>query len=182
MESVVEQNPLGQFIKQRRTELGISQRKLAKQVGIPAAYLSQIEKGTRTWPQKYIGAIASELHVTEHTLALVAGVISTPELHTVEVMPPPPSQPDVAQEDFHIFYEPAMDEIEIKFYGNTMRPCYRDDIAGNFATWRDSKTYVLVGISIDQFLRKVLPDLLCAGEMDGPLGHLHIQEQKDDVA
>lgn len=70
---------LGAFIKTRRTELGLSQRKLAMRVGVSPSYLSQIEKGTRKWPQKYIGAIARELQVSEGDLALVSGVISDDE-------------------------------------------------------------------------------------------------------
>ncbi len=66
---------LGAFIKQRRAELGLSQRELAKRIGISSGYMSQIESGVRKWPQKYITAIAKELDVTEYTLAREAGMV-----------------------------------------------------------------------------------------------------------
>ncbi len=67
---------LGEFVKKRRSELGLSQRRLAKQAGMSASYLSQIEKGATTWPKKYIAALARELRVGEDELAIAAGIIA----------------------------------------------------------------------------------------------------------
>lgn len=103
------------------------------------------------------------------------------ELGLVATVAPPPAQPGFAPEDFHIFYEPAMDELMIKFYGNGNRIDVNHSVDGYFSTLRD-RSDVLTGITIEWFLRKILPDLLCAGEIGGPLGHIHIVEPKEDAA
>lgn len=67
---------LGAFIRKRRAELGLSQRRLAKQAGMSASYLSQVEKGATAWPKKYIPALARELGVGDDALAIAAGIIA----------------------------------------------------------------------------------------------------------
>lgn len=66
---------IGPFIKRRRAELGLSQRKLAKAAGMTASYLSQVEQSTDKWPEKYIPGIAAGLGVTQYDLAVAAGKI-----------------------------------------------------------------------------------------------------------
>ncbi len=51
----------GIFIRQRREELGLSIRGLSAQIGITPVYLSDIEKGNRKAPSKYLEAMAAAL-------------------------------------------------------------------------------------------------------------------------
>lgn len=70
------QGSLGRFIRERRKVLGLTQEVLADRCGAHAPYISMIESGKRTWPQKHISALARELGVSEVEMAIVAGVIS----------------------------------------------------------------------------------------------------------
>lgn len=47
-------NTFGEFIKQKRTELGKTLRGFASELGIAPAYLSDIEKGNRNPPEKHL--------------------------------------------------------------------------------------------------------------------------------
>lgn len=66
---------LGPFIKRRRAELNMTQQQLANKIGVSQGYLSQIENGSRKWPQKYIHGISRALLVPEPSLAVTAGMI-----------------------------------------------------------------------------------------------------------
>lgn len=67
---------LGVFVRQRRGELGLTQNELGAKTGLTQAYISQIERGVRRWPQPYVRAIADVLGVSEIQLAQEAGLIS----------------------------------------------------------------------------------------------------------
>lgn len=73
----MEPEGIGPYIKRRRAELGLSQRKLAKAAGMTASYLAQIEKSMDRWPTKYVAGIAEALGVPEVELARAAGKIGT---------------------------------------------------------------------------------------------------------
>ncbi len=70
---------LGPFIKRRRAELNMTQQQLATKIGMSQGYLSQIENGSRKWPQKYIHGISRALLVPEPSLAVTAGMIGQAE-------------------------------------------------------------------------------------------------------
>jgi transcriptional regulator with XRE-family HTH domain len=55
----------GEYIKARREALGKSIRGLAKELDMTAAYLSDIEKGNRYAPEKFLARMAEVLHITE---------------------------------------------------------------------------------------------------------------------
>ncbi|MCI2105512.1 MAG: helix-turn-helix domain-containing protein [Intestinimonas sp.] len=59
-------NKFGEFVKAKRLVKGISLRKLAEELGIVPAYMSDIEKGRRYPPDKEkIYKIAQVLHLNE---------------------------------------------------------------------------------------------------------------------
>lgn len=59
---------LGRMIRDRRMELGITQRELAETVGITQAMLCQVERGTKQ-PSMIVGlAIADALRCTVYDL------------------------------------------------------------------------------------------------------------------
>ena len=51
----------GKFIKEKRTLHGKSIRSFSEEIGISAAYLSDIENGNRYPPQKYLSALIEKL-------------------------------------------------------------------------------------------------------------------------
>lgn len=58
----------GKFITTRRTELGISLKKLSENIGVSAAYLHDIEKGTRKAPENHMNTLIEYLHITDSKL------------------------------------------------------------------------------------------------------------------
>ena len=55
----------GEFMKQRRLEMGYSVRELAKLLNITPAYVSDIEKGNRHAPKTLLNEIISILKISE---------------------------------------------------------------------------------------------------------------------
>lgn len=59
---------IGQFIKERREELGLTQQVLADQIGVMPATLSLYESGNRNPDLNRLAVIADKLHVPMATL------------------------------------------------------------------------------------------------------------------
>lgn len=59
---------LGELVRERREQLGLSQEALAERIGTTRAYVSQIESGTKRWPRSYIPALARELGLSDGDL------------------------------------------------------------------------------------------------------------------
>lgn len=59
-------NSLGRAIRTRRLELGIGLRELAARISVTPAYLSDIEKGSRTPIDEKVGLLARELVADEN--------------------------------------------------------------------------------------------------------------------
>lgn len=55
----------GKFIKEKRTLQGKSIRNFAKEIGISAAYLSDVENGNRYPPQKYLSVLKDKLGLSD---------------------------------------------------------------------------------------------------------------------
>jgi transcriptional regulator with XRE-family HTH domain len=58
------QGLFGEYVKERREALGKSMRGLASELDITPAYLSDIEKGNRYAPEKYLEKMAEVLCIT----------------------------------------------------------------------------------------------------------------------
>ena len=63
--------PFGEYLRQKRTELGITQKDMAASLGVSAAYLSSLEKGKRGVPtfdllQRIIGYLNIIWDEAEH--------------------------------------------------------------------------------------------------------------------
>ena len=56
--------PFGEFVKQRRENLGKTQKGFAAEVEISPAYLSDIENGNRRAPEKFLERFAKALNIT----------------------------------------------------------------------------------------------------------------------
>ena len=58
----------GEYVKARREALGKSIRGLAAELDMTPAYLSDIEKGNRYAPEKYLARMVEVLHITGETV------------------------------------------------------------------------------------------------------------------
>ena len=68
----------GAYVRQRREALGKTMRALAMELDISPAYLSDIEKGNRSAPERYLDKFAAALQITDpeelHRFYDLAGV------------------------------------------------------------------------------------------------------------
>lgn len=58
----------GQYIKEKRESLGKSLRSVAADIGMAPAYLSDVEKGNRWPPVKYLKKMIEVLHIPQSEL------------------------------------------------------------------------------------------------------------------
>lgn len=68
---------LGQRIRNRRLELGLTQREVAEEVGITVPYMSKIEAGKETPTEEKIARLARRLKLDADELTLAAGRLPT---------------------------------------------------------------------------------------------------------
>jgi transcriptional regulator with XRE-family HTH domain len=66
---------VGKFIREQRTSVGMSLRKLAKAAGVSNPYLSQIERGLRRPSAEILNGIAKALRISAETLYVKAGIL-----------------------------------------------------------------------------------------------------------
>ena len=67
----------GEYLRQKRTESGLSMRKLEELSGVSNSYLSQLERGTRSVPTpKILKDIAPHLNVSYEELLKAAGYLN----------------------------------------------------------------------------------------------------------
>jgi transcriptional regulator with XRE-family HTH domain len=66
---------LGNFIREQRSQAGVSLRKLAKLAGVSNPYLSQIERGLRRPSAEILNGIAKALRISAETLYVQAGIL-----------------------------------------------------------------------------------------------------------
>lgn len=66
---------VGKFIRDQRTTVGMSLRKLAKAAGVSNPYLSQIERGLRRPSAEILNGIAKALRISAETLYVKAGIL-----------------------------------------------------------------------------------------------------------
>lgn len=67
------ENKLGQFIRDKRKEFGITLRELSKESGISFSHLSKIERGEHMPSKETIETIADSLGIDKYELFLLAG-------------------------------------------------------------------------------------------------------------
>jgi transcriptional regulator with XRE-family HTH domain len=66
---------LGRFIREQRSQVGMSLRKLAAAAGVSNPYLSQIERGLRRPSAEILNQIAKALRISAETLYVKAGIL-----------------------------------------------------------------------------------------------------------
>lgn len=57
--------PFGEYVKQRREQLGKTMRGLAAEIEISPAYLCDIENGNRKAPERFLDRFAKALKITD---------------------------------------------------------------------------------------------------------------------
>jgi transcriptional regulator with XRE-family HTH domain len=72
---------LGDYVRARREELGLSQTDVERRFAVPQSYLSRLERGRVAFPSgEYRSRLESALQVTNVDLLLAAGEVSRDEL------------------------------------------------------------------------------------------------------
>jgi transcriptional regulator with XRE-family HTH domain len=66
---------VGKFIREQRSAVGMSLRKLASTAGVSNPYLSQIERGLRRPSADILNGIAKALRISAETLYVRAGIL-----------------------------------------------------------------------------------------------------------
>jgi transcriptional regulator with XRE-family HTH domain len=66
---------VGRFIREQRSAVGMSLRKLAAASGVSNPYLSQIERGLRRPSAEILNGIAKALRISAETLYVKAGIL-----------------------------------------------------------------------------------------------------------
>lgn len=66
---------VGMFIREQRSSVGMSLRKLAEAAGVSNPYLSQIERGLRRPSAEILNGIAKALRISAETLYVKAGIL-----------------------------------------------------------------------------------------------------------
>jgi transcriptional regulator with XRE-family HTH domain len=66
---------VGKFIREQRSAVGMSLRKLASTAGVSNPYLSQIERGLRRPSAEILNGIAKALRISAETLYVKAGIL-----------------------------------------------------------------------------------------------------------
>ncbi|HJV05296.1 MAG TPA: helix-turn-helix transcriptional regulator [Actinomycetota bacterium] len=72
---------VGNFIREQRSQAGVSLRKLAKLAGVSNPYLSQIERGLRRPSAEILNGIAKALRISAETLYVQAGILDDRKDH-----------------------------------------------------------------------------------------------------
>jgi transcriptional regulator with XRE-family HTH domain len=77
---------LGGFIRDRRRDVGLSVRTLARLAGVSNPYLSQIERGLRKPSAEIISGIAKALRISAETLYVQAGILDERKRRPADVV------------------------------------------------------------------------------------------------
>lgn len=59
----------GKLLREKRTELKLTQREIAKRIGMTNVNLNYIEHGSRALPAKYVNAVCRVLDIEKITVA-----------------------------------------------------------------------------------------------------------------
>jgi transcriptional regulator with XRE-family HTH domain len=74
-EAMMKVRDVGRFIREQRSSVGMSLRKLAAAAGVSNPYLSQIERGLRRPSAEILNGIAKALRISAETLYVQAGML-----------------------------------------------------------------------------------------------------------
>jgi transcriptional regulator with XRE-family HTH domain len=89
-------NSLGNYVRERRVELGLTQEELAFRIGGSAtqAEISRLERGAIAFPRRQrLDALATALEVTLGSLLIHSGWLSSDEAAELDELSSPPPQP-----------------------------------------------------------------------------------------
>ena len=98
---------IGNLLKRRREELGLSQEAMAKKLGVSRAHLSRIEHGDYAQPSPVVLGNASKiLDISADDLYLITGYVPYSELPSLRacLMARHPDWPEHAIDEIDAFY------------------------------------------------------------------------------
>ena len=84
----IDEHTFGMYIRERRESLGKSVRGFAQELGMTAAYLSDIEKGNRYAPKKYLEKLREKLAIPEEDKGIFEDLASATRGYTYEDINP----------------------------------------------------------------------------------------------
>ena len=118
MMSEMDEHTFGKFVRFRREQLGMSVRCLASKLNMTAAYLSDIEKGNRYAPAKYLDKLREFLQISDEDkgkfekLAAAAGGFLSDDIQPLARIALRRAQIVNVPDEMWIAFIEKMDELE----------------------------------------------------------------------
>ena len=110
MSKEIDEYTFGKYVRERREALGKSVRGFAEELGMTAAYLSDIEKGNRYAPKKYLEKLMEKFDIPEEDKGTFEDLASATRGYTYEDINPILGGQPLAREALRKFKETNIPE------------------------------------------------------------------------
>lgn len=105
MSKKIDEYTFGKYVRERRETLGKSVRGFAEELGMTAAYLSDIEKGNRYAPKKYLDKLMAAFEILEEDREIFEDLAAATRGYTYEDINPILGGQPLAREALRKFKE-----------------------------------------------------------------------------
>lgn len=110
MSKDINEHTFGQYLRKKRETLGKSVRGFAEELGMTAAYLSDIEKGNRYAPRKYLDKFIEAFEISEEEKEIFEDLAAATRGYTYEDINPILGGQPLAREALRKFKEARIPE------------------------------------------------------------------------
>ena len=110
MSKDINEHTFGQYLREKRETLGKSVRGFAEELGMTAAYLSDIEKGNRYAPRKYLDKLIEAFEISEEEKEIFEDLAAATRGYTYEDINPILGGQPLAREALRKFKEARIPE------------------------------------------------------------------------
>ena len=110
MSKDINEHTFGQYLREKRETLGNSVRGFAEELGMTAAYLSDIEKGNRYAPRKYLDKFIEAFEISEEEKEIFEDLAAATRGYTYEDINPILGGQPLAREALRKFKEARIPE------------------------------------------------------------------------
>ena len=110
MSKDINEHTFGQYLREKRETLGKSVRGFAEELGMTAAYLSDIEKGNRYAPRKYLDKFIEAFGISEEEKEIFEDLAAATRGYTYEDINPILGGQPLAREALRKFKEARIPE------------------------------------------------------------------------
>lgn len=110
MSKDINEHTFGQYLREKRETLGKSVRGFAEELGMTAAYLSDIEKGNRYAPRKYLDKFIEAFEISEEEKEIFEDLAAATRGYTYEDINPILGGQPLAREALRKFKEARIPE------------------------------------------------------------------------